>query len=446
MNFTVPFRHITLFGILFLVLSACNLLQDNESKSLPEKYRDLPGTLITEDTTWSGNLTLEGKYYVLPGVTLTIEKGTTVSFAYHEGDVQQVGALITLRTDRTNFSTVRPSGRLIAEGTAEEPIIFTSARVEPKPGDWGGIIMVGEAVNNLPGGQGEVEGLPEFIAYGGDQPLDDSGSLKYVRIEYVGYGFKPNSEINGLSLYSVGRNTTVSHVQVYKSTDDGFEIFGGSVNASYLISAFNEDDSFDIDQGWKGYGQYWLAVQAPGADKGIEADGRAVPGEGKQYQPIISNVTLVGPGNDNGLSNGTNYGMHLRDDFTGTLLNFVITRFDDYTFKLEAQTTTGTTDLTYQNFNPSNPQGNVLQIDQITSYENGGFANNTNRYKRAVKEENPKFKHPEVWNFSLQADSPALSGAFVPRDEFLFFEQVPFIGALGTENWATGNWVRWSDD
>jgi hypothetical protein len=450
------FLSVAALGLALIITGCDNNDNGDTGSSIPQVYQDLPGTLITNDTTWSGTLTLSGQYYVLPGVTLTIEKGTTVKWEYHNDDPTAVGALITLRADAENFDTPRASGKLEAVGTANEPIVFTSNRSNPQPGDWGGIILIGEGVNNQQGGEGEVEGLAQAIAYGGDNNEDNSGTLQYVRIEYVGYGLTTDSEINGLSLYSVGSNTTLDHIQVYKCTDDGYEFFGGAVNAKYMLSIFNDDDSFDMDEGWVGKGQFWLAVQASGADNGFESDGRKILGSGTASNPTLSNVTLYGLNGENSIgqngnkdSGDKNYGMRLREDFAGDMYNFIIANFASLNFKLESDAD-GSTDATFGNFNPDNPTGGELILQNIHLYNNNGFADQamnsdgSTRYDGVTSNGDPMFTSPTSGDFTLQAGSPGLSGASIPNDNF--FEQVDFLGAMGTDNWASGNWVRWDDN
>ncbi len=420
-------------SVLFLT-SACKETStgNGDVDDLPQIYSSLPGTLITEDTIWDTDQTLTGQYYVLPGVTLTIEAGVTVSFEYHNNDIDKVGALITLPADDTNFDSPRSSGRLVAEGSANNPIVFTSARADKQPGDWGGIVLAGEGVNNIEGGKGEVEGLPDAIQYGGNNNADDSGILRYVRIEYVGFSFVEGSELNGLSMYSVGSGTTLEYIQVYKCTDDGFEWFGGSVNAKYLVSAFNDDDSFDMDEGWNGKGQYWLAVQTAGADNGFESDGRKTLGSGAATSPILYNVTLVGLRQDGSTKDAEdkNYGMRLREEFEGTLENFVITDFDGLAFKIEEDTRS--------NF-PSS-----LSINNTLLFNNDGFASaaDSTDFSVVTTIVDPGFNNAASFDFSV---SQPTVGATPPSDGF-FNTSATHIGAFGTTNWATGTWVRWTDN
>lgn len=425
----------SLFILFFAVLVGC----ESSLQQIPAFYFELPGILIKNDTTWSGNLTLKGQYYVLPGATLTIEPGTTVEWEYHNQNTVDVGALIALPADPKSFDDgPRASGRIVANGTAENPIVFTSARGQKQAGDWGGIILAGDAPIGAKGGSGKIEGLPQVIRYGGSNTLDDSGSLKYVRIEYVGFSFVPHSEINGLSLYSVGSNTTIEHVQVYKSIDDGFEWFGGSVNAKYLVSMFAQDDSFDIDEEWTGKGQFWFALQQDIADSGLEADG--VSGSNGTQFPMVYNATLIGPGS---VQNGTgNYGMVFRNEFKGTFKNIILSRFDGPSWLVADDT-----DAQYKNGN--------LQFEDILIYQNGAWENDLETgpdgmlYGDDYTEANPDFKNPQepIYNFTPQTRT-ASNGSTVPADPF--FSPASYIGAFdlnASVPWMNeGNWLRFNDD
>lgn len=419
------------FATTFALTSCDNSTGNDGEGDIPEIYASLPGTLIDEDTTWDTDQTLTGQYYILPGVTLTIEAGVTVGFTYHNNNIDDVGALISLPADAENFDTPRASAQLVAEGTAANPIVFTSARSSKQAGDWGGIVLAGEGVNNIEGGKGEVEGLPDAIQYGGTNNADNSGSLRYVRIEYVGFSFVEGSELNGLSLYSVGSGTTLEYVQVYKSTDDGFEWFGGSVNAKYLISSFNDDDSFDMDEGWNGKGQYWLAVQTAGADNGFESDGRKTLGSGSATSPTLYNMTLVGLKQDGSTKDAEdkNYGMRLREEFEGEIENFIISDFESLSFKIE--------DDTRANF----PQS--LSIDNTIVWNNGGFnsAADSIDFGVVTLDQDPGYTNAQAFDFR---PTTIVTGSTPPSDGF-FNTGATFRGAFGTTNWATGAWVRWAD-
>lgn len=191
-----------------------------------------------------GTYTLKGWVYIADGAELTIEPGTVI-----KGDKTTKAALITER-----------GGRLIAKGTAEEPIVFTSAQPKGmrRPGDWGGVILCGKAENNQQ--EMQIEGGPR-TRHGGSDNADNSGILSYVRIEFAGYPFATDKEINGLTLGSIGSGTQVDHIQVSYSNDDSFEWFGGTVSAKYLVAYKGWDDDFDTDNGFSGNVQFGLAIR-----------------------------------------------------------------------------------------------------------------------------------------------------------------------------------------
>ncbi|MDO4930999.1 MAG: hypothetical protein Q4E59_07685 [Bacteroidales bacterium] len=231
-----------------------------------------------------GTYLLKGWVYIADGATLTIEPGTII-----KGDKQTMASLIVER-----------GGKLIAKGTASEPIVFTSeqAKGSRKPGDWGGIIICGKASHNA--GEAQIEGGPR-TKHGGSVDTDNSGVLSYVRIEFAGYPFATDQEINGLTLGSVGSGTQIDHVQVSYSNDDSFEWFGGTVNAKYLVAYNGWDDDFDTDNGYSGTVQYGLVVRnSKIADKsqsnGFESDNDA---SGSTATPVtsatFSNITFIGP-------------------------------------------------------------------------------------------------------------------------------------------------------
>jgi hypothetical protein len=233
---------------------------------------------ITQNTTLTSNTKylINGFVYVESGATLTIEPGTII-----KGDKDTKGSLI-----------VKPGGKLMAEGTASEPIVFTSN--QPKGsrgyGDWGGIILLGNATVNKNPATIEGENLSTF---GGTNDNDNSGILKYVRIEFAGIAFETDKEINGLTLGGVGRGTTLSHIQVSYSGDDAFEWFGGNVDADHLISFRTLDDDFDTDNGFSGNVQFGFALRDPNiadqctcsSSNGFESDN---DGSGTDATPITS--------------------------------------------------------------------------------------------------------------------------------------------------------------
>lgn len=193
-----------------------------------------------------GTYLMKGWCYVTYGSTLTIEAGTVI-----KGDKETRAALI-----------VEPGGKLIARGTVDAPIVFTSEMPagKRKPGDWGGLILCGYARNNEDIMQ--IEGGPRTM-HGGPNNADNSGVLSYVRVEFAGYPFKKNQEINGITFGSVGNGTQIDHLQVSYANDDAFEWFGGTVHAEYLVAYHCWDDDFDIDNGYSGTCRHLLGIRHP---------------------------------------------------------------------------------------------------------------------------------------------------------------------------------------
>ncbi|MDR2887533.1 MAG: BACON domain-containing protein [Bacteroidales bacterium] len=241
---------------------------------------------IKQNTTLSypNTYNLKGFVYVVDGVTLTIEPGVIV-----KGDK---GTKATLIVER--------GGKIMAQGTAERPIVFTSAQAagSRKPGDWGGIILLGKAPNNM--GEQTIEGGVRS-KHGGTDPADNSGTLSYVRIEFAGIEYATDNEINGITLGSTGSGTTLDHIQVSHSGDDSYEWFGGTVNARYLVAYGTWDDDFDTDNGFSGRVQYALAVRNPqtadkSASNSFESDNNAAGSATEPYTSVVfANMSLFGP-------------------------------------------------------------------------------------------------------------------------------------------------------
>jgi hypothetical protein len=259
---------------------------------------------INADTTLHKQNTyiLKGLVYMVGNHKMTIEAGTTIKGSYNGSDV---AALIITR-----------GSQLIAQGSATEPIVFTSASANPQSGDWGGIVLCGKAdVNTTFNGKTglyQVEGGIDnangdgLAGYGDLIPAtavndDNSGTLSYVRIEYAGYAFQPDKEINSLTLAAVGSGTTIDHVQVTYAKDDAYEFFGGTVNAKYLIAWKTQDDDFDTDNGYTGKVQFGLVIRDSviadiSTSEAFESDNNA---SGTSVTPktaaIFSNITAIGP-------------------------------------------------------------------------------------------------------------------------------------------------------
>ncbi len=247
-------------------------------------------TDITANTTWSGVVLLQNKVYVKNNATLTIAPGTII-----RGDKLTQATLIITR-----------GAKLIANATASSPIVFTSNEAvgSRNEGDWGGIVLLGLAKNNQPGGVANIEGIVPTTdtQFGGNFDTDNSGIIKYVRIEFAGIALEPNKEVNGITFGSVGSGTLVDNVQVSFSGDDSFEWFGGTVNCKHLIAYRGLDDDFDTDFGYRGKVQFFLSIRdkdlfdAPGDSNSFESDNDAAGSTAQpKTAPIFSNGTIVGP-------------------------------------------------------------------------------------------------------------------------------------------------------
>ena len=237
---------------------------------------------ISEDTTWSGQVSLESQTYVTNGATLTIEAGTTITATATDG----AGLATALIIDR--------GAKIMAEGTAELPITFTSV-TGTGSGTWGGLIINGNAPISNEGGEAFVEGLVG-VPYGGSDPTDNSGILRYVRVWYGGSVIGQDNEINGITLAGVGNGTIVDHCEVAYNKDDGFEMFGGTVDLTNCAVINVGDDAFDTDNGYQGRGQFLFVHRDDASDKAHEMDNKTDSNFDSQPRshPIFSNVTIVG--------------------------------------------------------------------------------------------------------------------------------------------------------
>lgn len=267
--------------------------------------------VYTEDLTLdpANEYIITGPVLMADGTTLTIPAGMTIK-------AQPVGV--------NAYIAIQQGARINAVGTASEPIVLTSNASSPSSGDWGGLVMCGRApINSTADGStdtatSEVGGL----SYGGNVADDSSGIIQYVRIEYAGGAIDGNAELNGLSAYALGSGTTIDYVQVYEGSDDGFEFFGGTVNASHLVVVNSEDDSIDWTEGFTGSLTDVYIQQGDSHDKAFECDGYNTDfsNEGGYFSaPTVTNVTAVGDGIDD-----EDEAIRLRAGTQGTFTNVVI--------------------------------------------------------------------------------------------------------------------------
>lgn len=300
---------------------------------------------ITENTTWSSDKTyvLDGLVFVDPGVTLTIESGTVVK-ARPQGDISN--------EDGASALIVRRDGTINADGSSDNPIIFTSTQDDLEddsdlgPTDralWGGVILLGNAPISEPQSV-QIEGIPdsENALFGGDDPQDNSGTLRYVSIRHGGFSISGVSgdEINGLTMGGVGSGTTIEYVEVFANLDDGFEWFGGTVHAKNLVAAYCGDDSFDWDTGFRGTGQFWFAVQGTdAAGRGGELDGFDLTTDENADEfsdAVVSNATFIGSGASASPEGGNDYALRIRNGGAGEWYNSIFTAYPDLGVRIDA--------------------------------------------------------------------------------------------------------------
>lgn len=394
---------------------------------------------LTNDRTWL----LRGYVYVVNGATLTIEPGTIIF-----GEKVSKGTLIVER-----------GGKLIADGKPERPIVFTS-QLPPgqrSPGDWGGIAICGRAPMNR--GEVQLEGGPRSM-YGGNVPDDNSGIIRYVRIEYPGIALSPNNEINALTLGAVGTGTQIDHVQVSYSGDDGFEWYGGGVNAKYLVALASVDDSWDADFGYHGKVQFGVSLVSPNfsdvsGTNGIESDNNGVPNTDEpRTSATFSNFTIIGPLRDT--SDVVNplfrVGAHLRRNTLLSVFNSVIMGWPTGGFLMDGSGVTGAAtseELSVRNtiiagVRQPHARTNVSGFDVNGWYHTGSFGNTYVGNVQALEFTDPfNLTAP---NFNPAPTSAVKTGASFTHTRVAdpFFTPTMYRGAFGgATDWTLG-WANFN--
>ena len=384
---------------------------------------------ISADETWSAAdaHVLTCQTFVESGVTLTIEAGTTVKSLSDDGN-GLAPALV-----------VKQGGMIMAEGTADAPITFTAnmtaeeLAASPR-GNWGGVILNGFAPISTTGGVNFVEGL-EGVPYGGSDPADNSGVLSYVRVWHGGRSIGQDNEINGITLAGVGSGTTVSHCEVAYNLDDGFEMFGGTVNLDHCSVVNVGDDAFDTDEGYQGKGQFLFVHRDAESDKAHEMDSKTNSDFDSQPRshPMFSNVTVMG-GADN-----EEDGLRLREGTGGDFRNYIIMnvtgdaiRNDDNGSELVTQDLSATAGLypDYLYISPNTLMWNIgdALFNDFDEDTDGAFA------------ETAIVADPGLDQESLDVTPTTGGAAYTDLDAVAdaWFTQVDYKGAFGSDNWLEG--------
>ncbi|MFA5218858.1 MAG: Ig-like domain-containing protein [Bacteroidales bacterium] len=388
---------------------------------------------LTDDITLKSDIRylLDGWVYVKDGATMTIEPGTVI-----QGKTGSKASLVIER-----------GGKIMADGTQGSPIIFTSDKPagERQAGDWGGIIICGKAPINPTGGEAEIEG-GVGSKFGGIDPDDNSGVLRYVRIEYAGYAFAPDKEINGLTFGGVGRGTTVEYIQVSYCNDDSYEWFGGTVNCRYLVALGGLDDEFDTDYGFNGFVQYVVGLRDPNVadiskSNGFESDNDATGSTNAPItNPKFANVSLFGPKPtvDSPANSLYQNAMHLRRRTALEVYNSVFAGWPRGLLMADSKGAAGNVELKGIVMAGMNDNFSGNTAGEETFYLDPTRANRLFTSTAELQVNNPfQLTAP---NFLPKAGSPLLTGAVeVPEG----LEATTFIGAFGGTDW-TLQWTNWN--
>jgi len=370
------------------------------------------------------------------GVNLIIEPGVHI---YGDAVAASTSALIIQR-----------GSKIYALGNKRDPIVMTSSLPagSRNPGDWGGLIINGWApINGCTTPPCERIGEGDTGLYGGSDPNDSSGVLKYVRIEFSGKQITPTKEFNGLALQGVGAGTKIHHIHAHKAADDTLEFFGGTANVKYFLATGGQDDYMDWTEGWSGKVQFFIGQQHPGAgaNNGIEADNLEGDEDSlPRSTPTIYNVTLIG--NGDGADCGD--GLLLRRGTAGVLRNIAVMNFKKsclniYSLSTWNQVDAGALVLTNSMLNctknfaddSSNPPGKT----ETAFFNTAGWENRTGDLQLT---DPLNITQP---NFKPKAGSPALTGAAQPPAGDNFFESVNFIGGMGEVDWTAG-WTAFPEN
>ncbi len=402
---------------------------------------------IDNPITTSFTMTADKKWLLEGGVFVGDETGETVLTI-------APGTVIYGETASKAFLTIRRGSRIEAVGTAEKPIVFTSSKSpgQRARGDWGGLIINGRApVNGCDAAPCESEGEGGTGQYGGDAADDNSGTLRYVRVEFAGFPITEDNELNGIAFQGVGAGTTVDHLQVHMAKDDGVEFFGGTVNVKHVVLTGISDDNVDWTDGWVGKAQFVLVQQYEDAgDNGIEADNNGDNNDAlPRSSPTLSNVTLIGSPD----SSSSDLGVLFREGTAARLHNSIITGWNEACYDMDHAATFAIAkdgDALSGNLAVANTifdcAKQFLADDEKNdageaqpdpwSVEAFLFTLNTGNSRVAAMLEDAL--NTETPNARPKAGSPALTGAVIPTDAF--FTQVPYVGAFGSEDWTAG-WI-----
>ena len=401
---------------------------------------------ITTNTTWTADNVYKiprlKQLFVQPGATLTIEAGTVVQGG-------QGSVLVVTR-----------GAKIMAVGTKDDPILFTTDQADgmKTSGHWGGLLVLGAAPINVnvnstpPSMEATFEAFTGAIPegkFGGNNPADNSGVLKYVRIEFAGFNFVADREFNNLTLAGVGSGTQIDFVQVHGGSDDGIELFGGTVNIKHLVSSQNGDDGLDTDNGWNGKGQF-IVIQnvapqgATEASNGFESDNHATAASytaAPRTRPTLYNVTSLG---DHAYVAGSSFATVLRRGTGGNYFNTIIM---DYPLGLEFRDAATKESLDMGNlffknsiiFNNAANGMNWQPPQASGDIDEASYMTNAAWMNRFVDPGLPAMRNSRTApSWKPNAGAAALTGGATPPSDGFFDATATFVGAVGADDWTAG--------
>ena len=411
--------------------------------------------------TWTNDniYILDGFVFLEDGGSLCIEPGTVI----------KAKATPDASNDLTSALIIARGAKIFAEGTARQPIIFTSEADDTNdPSDllptfrglWGGLVILGYGEIGASTDERVIEGFPSSetrALFGGNDNKDNSGVIKYVSIRHGGREFQPMEEINGLTLGAVGSETIIEHIEVFANLDDGIEWFGGAVDVKWASVAFCGDDGFDWDLGWKGKGQFWFNLQGDDeAGNGGEHDGASPDDAAPFSNPTVYNATFIGSGVDAPNNIKNEFALLMRDNTAGIYANSIFTDYKRHALQVEdldagvdsyGQLTGG--DLKFLNniwFNFG--EGTELNCgDNGILLDNGGD-NDCSALISHLANNGNTLADPAISGISRTTDGNldprpgANNGAYSNLADFPsedpFFSKVDYKGAFGDHLWLRG--------
>lgn len=398
--------------------------------------------VVDQDMDWT-----PAQIYILTGT----EQGQAVSL--ETGNTLNIAAGTTIYAEGVPL-VIRPGAMINVNGSETAPVTITSinrlsSSVNAAPGDHGGLVVAGNAPANC--------GVPcsaeaELPDYGGNDPLDNSGTIRYLRIEFGGFSIDPENQLNGLSLYAVGAGTTIEYVHIHRNFDDGIEWFGGTVDAKYLLITGCEDDSLDWTDGWTGRAQYVAVQQWPvgATEHGIEADSNGdAPDTMPRSAPVFSNMTIVVRGDHT----GTQRGMLLRRGTGGQFWNSIVvsendTTADDGTATLievrDPETLNNQlafqNDILHPNIYTARDPVTPMEVQMVVEADASVTVADTMVTPGDVLIDPINTMSP---NLGILTGGPA-DGYMVGEPGDSFFDTVNFIGAIDpNDDWTMAPWISY---